>query len=444
MRPLKDVPGPAPRLGLVVDADRVLFADGQVVAVDEVEEGAVLYSWADAVLFARVRSGDGRVRVWARGGRGGYDRVAYYQVAGRDIRPLRDALSDLDEHAAVAALQEWGAWVHAHGGSAVSPASASWAIWRRTLRAPLLIAGRTERNHGAPHGLPEDVLPIGGRQECYPGTYYDVAAWDIRAAYPATLATLPVPARYTRVRGCSREHVGFARARVVLPYAEWGPLPVRVGRRQVFQRDGSTVEGVWDIAELRAAAEAGAQVDVLEAWRGVGIVRPWRAWFAIMLQGRALSPGAAKLAKVTANALWGSFASAGRGAWVHYVNGRPVVIPDAEEREAECLPVAAHLTAALRVRLYREVLAALGSDVHAVHTDGALLPMHAEPAGLLGPGPGEWSIRETASRVDLVQAQVYRMECTDGRVLHRVSGVRRDRAEKAFYQVRRWTEKGVA
>lgn len=403
--------------------------------LNQVPPGSVLYAHSHRAAWKEIRAARGRARFWKK-------RYVAYEIEGFRVNSLRDALSNLDPDSAFDSLANWAEWVEGNGANLSSLTSTSWSIWKRSLSRRMLLA-----SNALP--MPKDDLIIGGRQEAKAGVYDEAELWDINGAYQSAMRSMLVGARYRHVTGRPirmenstwKDCVGFARAHVYLTRnkGSFGPLPCADNGRVGFPSKGS-VDGIYDLEELRVARECGATVLVFEAWIGRGLRLPWRKWSDIISTGRDLPGIAGKLVKTMSNSLWGGFSVSGRGAWVDYFTGTVRVIYDERETIAPCRALSAHISAHVRSRLYRDALHfwSAGPFCISAHTDGAIFQTPAYPSGDLGSGLGEWRRKARMKNLVLVNAQAYRYSDVDsGETRYVVAGAPPEFAPRVFSAILR-------
>lgn len=401
--------------------DGKVMGEWGVTSIADAPKDATIYAQSHRDCFDLVRDGEGRARFWKK-------RYVAYEFDGRSVYSARDVLATLEPEEALQTLRDWRDWAEEFGANVTSLTATTRSIWRASLPASLLIvSGRFP--------VPADNFHIGGRQEVRPNTYESGTLWDIKSAYTATMKELWVGARYRRYadRKIPDGGVGFARGVVhVRQGTPWGLIPARTERgTMVFPAHG-TVEGWWDLQELRTARELGARVRIDEAWIARGIRLPWNRWARMIESGYELPGKASRLVKVMANSLWGTFAVTGRGAWVHYENGKPVTILDEREVTAPCRALSAHIAAHMRSRLLREVLHFNGDNVFAAHTDGVILGPRSHPYLRVGSEPGDWVIKDTAKNIVVLTPTAYSYVDTNDKQRYVLAGTPPQFRERVF------------
>lgn len=325
---------------------------------------------------------------------------------GPQVHPCRRAVKGLDDPAAAmfAAL----AWLRTLGVNPGGLGAMAYRLWRLTLHRPVSLRGPKVR----------DAL-YGGRQEAPdPGQYQRARCWDLGAAYPASMAAEPYPARMIPIvagPGMSLDGCGIARAEVRIPQADWCPLPVRVGKGALCFGWGDA-EGWWPWRELRMARDAGCTVVVREAYAGMGEVDLFGPWWRLVRQGRA-NPTAKPVVKAITSSLWGQFALEGDGGrWVRWrddAGRKPITVQEvrgAELPQAGAVHIASETTARVRCRLFTEGLS-LPSAIYC-DTDAVIVGTSDKPSPA-GKAEGKWSLRAKMAVLDLRGPQVYRYLCPD-------------------------------
>lgn len=116
---------------------------------------------------------------------------------------------------------------------------------------------------------------FGGRCEVYQTRAPAGYRYDLRSAYPAALRETALPigdpmllAGPTAERAFNRGREGIYQARVHVPDMRIPPLPTRLGERVVYPV--GPIIGSWTGLELRAAREAGAEIEKID----LGLVWP--------------------------------------------------------------------------------------------------------------------------------------------------------------------------
>src|SRR5690606_1095041 len=125
-------------------------------------------------------------------------------------------------------------------------------------------------------------------------------------------------------------------------------------------------------------------------------------WLGIMLDARELPGSAGALGKIIANSLWGAFAVSGPTRVVRFADdrGRKIASEVSRRPPPPGAPfIATEIAARVRERIFRELLP---SDPVYVDTDGGMIRRGAPMPQPEGTGIGEWSIRDSFDRVEIV------------------------------------------
>jgi hypothetical protein len=318
-------------------------------------------------------------------------------------------------------LQTFLAWIGTRGVNPASVGTMSTNLWRSTLEHPIVFDSR-----------PDVTRPafFGGRQEARPKTYRHMAHYDLRSAYPHSMAAEPFALGLRRSKVAPDFETlepAILRASVLIPpHFAYGPLPAHAEAPMqdviLYDKEG-ILEGSWSARELRVAREMGCHVRVMEAWMPTRTIQPFTPWWILMGEGRRLPGEAAMLAKTMANTLWGSFAMEGsltQWKWStkhgsdrpHIVGGDPKNRKDLPHSRAR--HIAVETTARVRTRLLREGL--LASPVPPVHvdTDGIIIRGSAPCPEPAGEELGQWRVKWRAPVCEIAGPQTYRRTCGHG------------------------------
>lgn len=326
------------------------------------------------------------------------------------VRPMAGLLPT-SEHDAVEAIAGWRDWLGEYGIPAGGLSTAATKLLTTTLGYEVRLDCPVN---------PREALRGGRMHAPVTGRLRDVRYQDIRAAYPAALAAMPVVTAWTRPsmgEDWLAEPDGFVHATVTLPDEEssWGCLPVtRDSGGTEWPTDGRTVESLWTLDDFRVGLETGARVDAVH-----DLVLPrstrsiWDVWWERAMAGRTRMPDN-PLVKSTISRLWGSFAlapAAGklypRDRWAHDhrqvdTHDPDAPVPRALARQAH---VAALTAARVRARMYQE---ALGEHpCWYADTDGVITPMDVRLTPT-GSEAGEWRTQATLEAVDIAGPQMIR------------------------------------
>ena len=358
---------------------------------------------------------------------GGYCALAPWVSLSAPQRADLASYLERDCRALLGALRAWRSYADEHGFVLrATLGSSAWATARAELGLP-----DARWSPALYHRIRAGYF--GGRVEVFRPTAPAIRLYDINSAYPAALeqTDLPVgPARVVdRVYASRAYHSGAAglySAEVSVPDdARFPPLPVRVGDRIAYPV--GPVSGEWTGLELRHAEETGARIVRL----GSAVVWPLaervlapfvrRIWELrrVEIERAGKKSGLATLLKLLVNSLTGKFAQSphvedvridppsgeikacsrrGRcrercsgvcGAW-HQIDraGRVWRVPRYSLGACAHVEWAAHLTAACRVELHRQLEHA-GSS--AVYCDTDSVFATAVITRRIGHDLGEWS-----------------------------------------------------
>ncbi len=416
----------------IVRADRhVLMEDGTISRLDRAPDDARLFADRD-LIRPRLYRGDGRA-------------ILYNAVPVRWLPDVSRQVILLPGYPGeggdlLDGLVAWRDFLWSCGASIGSNGHSGMSLLRASIDHPIFL-GR---------GLagPKLIEVVGGRQEAFvpPGHYSSFVHYDLKAAYASTLGALSYSGRWQQWPQVPTEthRAVFVRARIRFPkHLVAGPLPRRrkpptsAFVRSVLERDyptrGSMV-GTWEASELAAATEAGCGVKVERAWLQTGpfVEHPFEAWWALIQAGRELPGIAGNLAKYAGNALWGTLIATGERHLVRYVDGLAEVIEalpiHQEAEEHRGTDVAEIITARVRSRLYRELMASAGDRLISVHTDGGLV---ADTVPGIGHGLGlskDWRAKDAGDRLVYISPSCYRFRRPGTGTAYVMAGVRpRDR-----------------
>ena len=333
--------------------------------------------------------------------------------SGTKVSSLRGVVDDSLE--GFLALSRGLEWLSDLGVCSGSLSSMSWALWRSTLSQPLSIAFDPKVGRAALYG---------GRQEITtPRTFSHMKSLDITAAYPHAMVSRPYASTLREVSkdtALDSEASGIARASILIPAdLRFAPLPVRIGADLIqWQRGG--FEGVWSWAELDAARQVGAVVDVLRSWAPVREVEPFGEWWKLVLEGRALPDGAAAIVKAISSTLWGLFGMVGddrgRLRWSDDAGEETIYVPNTRAKplpHAQTAHFASETAARVRRRMLLEGLGGPFAPVH-VDTDGIIVRKSAPMPADSGDAPGQWREKASMVSLDVKAPQVYRYLCSGG------------------------------
>lgn len=302
-------------------------------------------------------------------------------------------------------------WLASFGVGPASPSTMAWNLWRATLERDVSIAFEAGRGRSA---------LFGGRQEIRePRTYKHMAAVDLKAAYPFSMAAAPYALALEEVDNSTNidpNVAGLAECTVTVPTdLAYAPLPVRISR-DAIQWQWGVIRGTWPWCEVAAALELGCHVRVHRSWAPSRTADLFGAWWPMVEAGRELGGVAGRFLKMISNALWGMFGMVGDDreivAWSDDANV-PFVVRHDNRRlpHANMAHIAAETTARVRVRLLREALYADGGQPVHVDTDGVIVRRSRPLPARSGAGAGEWRTKQKMLRVDVRAPQLYRWDC---------------------------------
>ena len=289
------------------------------------------------------------------------------------------------------------------GERGVAFGSASWTseqLFRSTLSHRLRFHARVGRKGAR-----------GGRKSFFAsGTYRNVDYVDLRAAYPAAMVAEPIPTRLDYLPGSSIDHpVGLSLATVTVPDDLYRFPPLyEVARFGMLWQTGK-LRDWYPLRELRMARDAGCRVEPDLVYVGRDYREPFDAWLQIMVEARELPGSAGRLGKIIANTLWGTFANGSETMVCRFADEYGEKIDLASVRVKRPPPpeaafVACEISGRVRERMFRELVPSLPIYVD---TDGGIIRRErALPSGM-GDGLGEWSVRESFERLELVGIGAY-------------------------------------
>ena len=311
-----------------------------------------------------------------------------------------------------------------------SVAGAAYNLFRTTLTKPL--------RFWAPPDIADALWP--GRREYFypPARYYDMAYYDIKAAYPMSLIDdgsifqrgVPTHWRYVEEKGkvfTTNNLDGYGSASVFVPNDNPppNPLPLRLRpgtRREQISYATGAFEGTWPFRDIvhaamdnqliRPPASGWVPSDYTDAFGS-------DAWQAIRKELRSLPGLAGTLGKIADNSLWGMFAFDNTAdAEIHWLrkDGDPAHITETRKpgvRRIHGAGIAVTATARVRARLYNGIRS---SKAVYCDTDGLIAPyiQPHETAPLYQNGSkrkrvdGDWVLKERFGVLDIKAPQLYR------------------------------------
>ena len=359
-----------------------------------------------------------------------------HKPSGVSITSLRNALNE--SPTPFAALVETLEWLRGYGVAPGTTSSMAWNLLRASLHEKVSLSFDPQISRAAFYG---------GRQEIWePNVYNDMKAIDVKAAYPFAMASEPIALSLREVSPTSEltTEPGIACAEVFVPLElPYAPLPVRVAPRAI-QFQYHEVKGFWSWRELLAAKDLGCIVRVKKSYAPRRTYDLFGPWWTMAQSGRALSPGAADLAKMITNASWGQFAMEGQNKVELHFTGRGDLDYVDVEVEGRQLPqrfakhVAVEITSRVREKTLREGLYGSAAMVVHVDTDGIIAHASSPLPPNSGEGFGQWRVKETFEEVEIRAPQLYRYRHGRDPAWHYVAaGMSLDGAAKEFKRRRR-------
>lgn len=293
-----------------------------------------------------------------------------------------------------------------------SIAGGAMSLFKQTLEKPI--------NMWAPDCAANAFWP--GRAEYFGDKerrFYDMAYFDLKAAYPAALASEPVPTRWKQCDPSKWQlHPdGFSRATAFVPYDSPPPhpLPLRLNagkKSEALVYPTGAFSGWWPHRDVRHADEMGMIVRVEETWIPAAVTDMFAntAWRALRGGLRSLPGIAGTIGKMADNGLWGLMSFDGtklkRVRWTD-PTGDPTSIEIVGAvngiREMHGLGVALAATSRVRHSLWEGIRA---SNAVYCATDGLIAPALSTltPMG----GEGGWAIKEPLGVVVIKDVSAYK------------------------------------
>jgi hypothetical protein len=308
------------------------------------------------------------------------------------------------------------AWLRDCGVAPSGLSTMAWALWQRSLSAPLVITSHPGVGRAAFYGGRQGLSAKGA------GRYKHMASVDITAAYATSMAARPYALRLTRCDVSTTldpTTAGVAEATVEvstdMPFA---PLPFRLGPEMITFPTGR-VQGVWPWVELAAARALGCDVKVTRSWAPMVEAEPFGRWWEWGQVGRQLGGGAGRLAKAILNSTWGMFAMVGDDRsvvrWTDDIGDRSVTValkPLVQMPQRRTAHVAAETAARVRSRVLTEALYGAGAAPVHIDTDGMIVRGSSPLPSPNGDAPGEWRIKKRMRVVEIRAPQCYRDQCS--------------------------------
>lgn len=413
-------------LGFLTEAGRVLTEDGRNPMLGHADKRLLIFADREMVEAKHLIRGEGFGVCWN-------ERVIRWEHLGRRVQLLTDANGEPPEvFAGLLALRDY---LGSRGAGIPSTlGSASMSLLRATIDQPLYF----------PSGdVPRLGEFIGGRVQSFAGGYVGgFGSWDIQAAYTRTMGELCYNGRWkvwNRPPSDASPFPCYYRATVTSP-GRLGLVPRRARKRPAgagveaeIMRDyptGVRFSGIWNRAELDAAAALGARVKVRKVWLGAGpLVYPFAPWWEAVKEARALPGWGGVFGKAMGNTLWSRFALTGEGSSVTYKGGWPTRRTTRKApAHLSALDLTELITSTTRARLLSDMMGPYGPRLLAVHTDGALLAPGPEPEL-----PAYWRRKAAGDRLILIDPGTYSYRNTEtDRTEYVVSGVPARHAREVF------------
>lgn len=249
--------------------------------------------------------------------------------------------------------------------------------------------------------------------------FYDMAYFDLKAAYPSALASDPIPTRWKQVDPDRWPLYpdGFSKAAAFVPYDSPPPhpLPLRLNegkKSEALIYPTGAFSGWWPHRDMRHADEMGMIVRVDETWIPADSTVMFQnpEWQHLRRGLRTLSGVAGAFGKMADNGLWGLMTFDGtklkRVRWTD-PSGDPTSIEIVGAvngiREVHAMGVALAATSRVRHALWEGIKAS-----HAVYcaTDGLIAPSQSilTPQG----SEGGWVVKEPLGVVEIKDVSAYR------------------------------------
>lgn len=426
-------PGPGPRR-LRVRAD---WTDRIYTTKRDTERALASLARAEAICYVPSRlldlrtvtpATDWKLSLWR-----GRAVAMTHLPTGLRVRSLRGALgASRDPYRDLMTVL---AWLAQRGVEAKSIPAMSWDLWRSTLSGSVRIGADYEPGRGA---------LFGGRQAAEPGTYWRSIIWDVRSAYPAAMAALPVATGLREVSPgttLDASTPGLAQASVFVPMdLPYAPLPVREAPDVVSYPLGP-IAGTWTWRELHAAMMLGAEVRVERCWAPRRTEALFSPWWESVREGRELPGASGTMVKSIINSLWGQFALRGEGAievyWADDAGESPIERPLAPRALPHhyTVHVAAEISSRVRVQTLMEGIYESGRVQH-VDTDGIITSRLGDGPVNQGDRPGQWRPKAFVHELEVLAPQIYRYtaESDPQRWRYVAAGMSEDGAFEIFRQ----------
>lgn len=394
---------PQPYIREVIDRGKVRYRrDARKYVVVTPCPGSIrhLIRTCDATHWTGVTKGSGK-----------YQNLTHESSRGNVTIHRLKIRGDLDEVAT--GLFAFIDYLNEHGAIfRSSVAGGAMSLLKQTLPSPVKM--------WAPDCAAEAFWP--GRAEYFGDEerrFYDMAYFDLKAAYPSALASDPIPVRWKQ---CDPDKWqlhpdGFSRATAFVPYDSPPPhpLPLRLNagkKSEALIYPTGAFSGWWPHRDMRHADEMGMIVRVEETWIPAAVTTMFEneLWQHLRKGLRSLSGVAGSFGKMADNGLWGLMTFDGtklkKVRWTE-PDGNPLSIEIISAvngiREMHAMGVALAATSRVRHRLWEGIKAS--SAVYCA-TDGLIAPSTArlEPWG----GEGGWVVKEPLGVVVIKDVGAYK------------------------------------
>lgn len=291
------------------------------------------------------------------------------------------------------------------------------ALFKTTLHAPIKM--------WAPEVAINAFWP--GRSEYYRQerqTFWNMAYYDLRQAYPTALSEEPIPTRWHRTNPENwRKHPdGFSLATAFVPYDSPLPHPLQL-RLNVGKKSEHLVyptgvfSGYWNHRDMRIADDLGFLVRVNESWVPDAFTEAFQSdeWQALRRELRTLG----MFGKMADNGMWGLLSFDGtkqkRIRWTDKAGTRQEKVADIHGiRETHAIGVALAVTSRVREKLW-----------HAIQATGAV---YAATDGLIAAYPpasplsDQWAVKERFDYIDIKDVGVYAWMNSDSPIMQYLGG----------------------
>lgn len=386
------------RITVARGKERARLVEGSPPIVVAAKRGSIrdLVTTCDARHWEGVRSTHGKYKTLTHDG-------------GPTVRRL-GVTADLEP--AALGLFTFVDFCNAHGVRfSGSIAGAGYSLFRTTLKESI--------HFWAPPQAIEALWP--GRREYWhePKRWYEMAYYDLKAAYPAALMEHGIPTHWHQIDPTKwRLHKdGFSHAKTFTPSTNPlpNPLPIRLRpgtRRETISWASGAFDGWYPHRDLDNALSIDSWVEPEETWAPTRYTDAFASeeWQTLRTAMRALPGLAGTLGKMADNSLWGMFAFDNsediRIRW----NTRDGDMTKTNEikksglRKAHGMGVALSATARVRQSLWDGIHQ---SDAIYCDTDGMIAPNTANPYPDSG-DEGSWILKEQLGVLDIKAPQVYR------------------------------------